>query len=233
MKTWTAIFVMVLISTVAHSQVLIALVLGKKLQSEKLEFGLTVNPTRCDISNVGGNDRSGLGLGLYFNVKLSNNLFFHPEGLPKAAFGTEGLAPYSLGNANLDSTFANTTVRRKVKSMSLPLLLRYRVWKLFFVEAGPQVNLMLTVKDEFKSKSEEDEITYSKKITEQFARLDLGLAFGLVYKLKKDKGMGLGVRYYYGMTDTMKSMVGSQINQAWYVTIAIPIGVEDKPAEGK
>src|SRR5687768_7008356 len=69
----------------AFAQILIALVFGEKLQSEKLTFGLNVIPTVSTISNVDGESRTGIGLGLYFDIKLSDNLFLHPEAIPKSS----------------------------------------------------------------------------------------------------------------------------------------------------
>jgi hypothetical protein len=36
--------------------------------------------------------------------------------------------------------------------------------------------------------------------------------------------MGIGVRYYYGLTDIHKSVPGTQANSAWQLNITIPVG---------
>ena len=48
-----------------YSQVLIALLFGKHLNTEKLEFGLTVSPSLTNISNIESKYRSIFDLGLY------------------------------------------------------------------------------------------------------------------------------------------------------------------------
>jgi hypothetical protein len=63
------IFLLSLFSVPAKSQVLIALLFGDKLNTDKLEFGLMVGPNFSYISNSNANGKAGLGLGLYFNLK--------------------------------------------------------------------------------------------------------------------------------------------------------------------
>jgi hypothetical protein len=206
------------------SQVLIALLFGEKLQSETLTFGLNVTPTFSTISNLDGSLKRGLGLGLYFDIKLSKDFFLHPEALPKSSLGVEQLPAYPTGIDSLDTFFANGQVERSVRAISLPLLCRYRIKDLLFAELGPQIDWMLKVKDTYYTDVNGDEATYTTDISDQFTRFDVGIAGGLHYKLKKDKGMGLGLRYFYGVSDIMKGREGKQVNQALYMNIMIPVG---------
>ena len=50
----------------ASSQVLIALLFGKKLNTDKLEFGLMASPMLSDLTDIDGKPKPGLGVGLYF-----------------------------------------------------------------------------------------------------------------------------------------------------------------------
>lgn len=186
-----------------------------------------VSPTLTDLTGMESKVKPGLGFALYFNIKLNERLFFHPEASPKAVFGIKGITPYATGDARIDSIFLNgdASVQRNIKALSLPLLMRYRIKGLLFAELGPQIDWMIEAKDIFKTKVDGNPISYTTKIREQITRFDVGLAAGLEYKLKKDKGMGIGIRYYYGLTDVVKNISGSQKNTAWYLTIAIPIGV--------
>jgi hypothetical protein len=213
---------------VSSSQVLIAILLGDKLNTDKIEFGLMVSPTLTNLTNIESKAKTGLGFALYFNFKLSENLFFHPEASPKSVFGIKGIKPYATGNANIDSIFLTddgASVQRNIKALSLPLLMRYRIKGLLFAELGPQIDWMIGAKDIFKTKVDDNQINYTTQVRDQVTRFDIGLAAGLEYKLKKDKGMGIGIRYYYGLTDVIKNISGNQKNTAWFLNIAIPIGV--------
>ncbi|MBT1699514.1 outer membrane beta-barrel protein [Fulvivirgaceae bacterium PWU4] len=233
MKKLTVILSILCIKTPACAQVLIALVFGDKLQTEKLTFGLVVSPTFSTISNLSGDYRSGLGLGLYFDIKISKNFFLHPEAAPKASLGVDGLSPYSTGNDSLDALFVNGVVNRKLKAISLPLLCKYRIKGLLFAEAGPQINWILRVRDVYTAEINGNELTYETELKNEFTRFEVGLAGGLECKLKKDKGMGLGLRYFHGLNDIWKSREGKQVNQALQINISIPIGTGKAQNAGK
>jgi hypothetical protein len=222
------IFLLSLFATPAKSQVIIALLFGDKLNSDKLEFGLMAGPNFSYISNSNANGKAGLGLGLYFNVKLSDDFFFHPEALPKYAFGGKDIPVYSLNDANLDAAFQNGSITRHMSYISLPLLMRYRITGLLFAEAGPQIGLRTKVKDVFIEDDNGGKLEFTKDVSDEYTRFDLGVAGGLVIKLKKDAGMGIGVRYYQGFTDVMKTATGSQQNSGLLAYVSFPVGAGKK-----
>src|ERR1700755_924540 len=83
----------------ANSQVIIALLFGDKLNSDKLEFGLSGGLNQSDISNFpDAKSKSAFNLGLYLNAKLSGNWFLRVEAVPKFPTGVTELKPYSLNN---------------------------------------------------------------------------------------------------------------------------------------
>ncbi|QPH39350.1 outer membrane beta-barrel protein [Pedobacter endophyticus] len=226
MKKIILLAMVCLYANIASAQVLIALLLGDKLNSEKIEFGFNVMPTLSTLTQTDGDFKSGLGLGLYFNIRLKPNLYFHPEFSPKTAFGTANLAPYATGYNNIDQIYLNDAqagVLKKIKAMSLPLLIRYRIKGLLFANLGPQINVFYKPKDIFTTEADGNEIDYTTSIKNQVSFMDIGLAGGLEYKLKKDKGMGIGLRYYYGLTDVLTKLSGSQRNSAFNLSVFIPI----------
>ena len=230
MKKLAGIFLFVLITQVASSQVLIALLFGDKLNSDKIEFGLLTGPGFTNITNTNGDYRTGLNLGLYFNFKISKNFYLHPEAIPKCALGTEGIPVYATPDPNINSLFANGSVTRKIKAISVPLLARYRIYKTLFAEAGPQLDWQVKVIDEFVAKaSDGNEVTYTSKVTSDFNWLTMGLAGGLSWKFKDTRrSMSLGARYYYGLTDIQKTATATQAHRGAFLFVYIPIGVGKK-----
>jgi len=210
--------------TCARSQVLISILFGDKLNGEKLEFGLMLSPTLCNLTNNASDYRTGFGLGLYFNYKFNDRFYFHPEAIPKAAMGAKGIAVYPTGDSSVDNLFKGGSVQRNIKTISLPLLFRYRMTGLLFLEAGPQIDWMLGTKDIFKTTVNDNPVEYTSKINSSVANFDVGWATGLVYKFSKEISMAAGIRYYYGFTDVMKPTPGSQHNSAWMLNVYIPIG---------
>lgn len=57
-----------------HSQVLLSVIFGDKLNSDELEFGLEGGFNLSDISNLEADKRlSSFNLGFYFDFRINNN----------------------------------------------------------------------------------------------------------------------------------------------------------------
>ena len=209
-----------------HSQVIIALLFGDKLNSDRLEFGLSGGLNISNISNFADTKtRTGFNLGLYFNIKLNDNCFLRVEAVPKFPTGVAKMKPYSLNDTGLDSLLYDGEVTREIRNIGLPVLIRYRIKNLLFAEGGPQLNLRTKAKDIFES----GDLTYKNHIEDNITRFDFGFTFGLAQKLNKQIGaVALGIRYYIGLTDIDKLNPGSQKNGVFQILANIPIGVGKK-----
>ena len=215
----------------SEAQVLIAVLFGDKLNTGKLEFGITVNPALTNVTHLHSKLKPGLNLGVYFNLRPDKKIFLHLEGIAKGSFGAKGTAPYPTGNDSLDDLFAGGSVQRNIKAFCLPVLVRYAFSQHFFAEAGIQADMILKVKDVFQTKVADNDLEYTVKVTDQFTLLDFGVTAGAFYKLRTDrKSMGIGLRYVYGLTDIYKPVPGNQVNIAWQLTLTIPIGAGKTPA---
>jgi len=214
------------IGSTANSQVLISLLLGDKLNSDKLEFGLDGGINYLNMSNSPGDKYLfDWNLGFYFDFKIKPKLFIHTGVIVKSKMGTAGIAPYSLNNPYLDSAFVGGTVDRKLNYFNVPVLLRYRFIDYFHIEGGIQLGLRYKSYDYFSNEIyNEDDLTFKNYIEENYTLLDAGGVVGLGYKLKHGQGITIGVRYYYGFVDVDKVSSGSQCNSAFYINGSIPIG---------
>ncbi|HEX2683757.1 MAG TPA: outer membrane beta-barrel protein [Ferruginibacter sp.] len=209
----------------ARAQIVVALLFGDKLNSGKMEFGLTVTPGFTSMTNESGEAKSSFNLGLYFNIRPDRKLFLHLELVGKGAFGQKNIIPYATGNDTLDHLFAEGSIERKIQVFSMPVLARYRLDKLFYAEAGMQVNMRLKVKDIFHAKPEGGDLDYTINATKNFTLLDFGVNAGLFYKFSDTKkSMGIGLRYFYGLTDVYKTKDGTQANTAFLINVTIPVG---------
>ena len=217
-----------------YAQVIIALLFGEKLNTGNLQFGIEVTPSLTNISNIQSRVKDGLNLGIYLNIKMKERLLIHIEGVAKGTFGAKSIIPYSTGNDTLDNLFSEGSVTRKIKAFSLPVMLRYGITDLFFVDAGIQPNMQLGAKDIFKSTVNDNELTYTKNINDQITLLDFGLTAGVEYKFSKAKSsMGIGIRYFGGLVDIDKLIPGKQANNAWLFNVTIPIGTGKAAAKEK
>jgi hypothetical protein len=225
MKKIACIVLLVCLCKISSGQVIIALLFGDKLNTDQLEFGIVVTPVWTGISDIESKRRDGLNLGIYFNIHPDKKFFFHIEGTAKGAFGAKEINPYPLGNDTLNALFASGAVERKIKAFSLPVLGRYAITPKFFAEAGIQADMMLKSKDMFKSRVNDNELVYTVNVSDQITLLDFGVDGGFFYKFSKDKrSMGIGIRYFQGLTDIMKGTHGNQANSSWQINVTIPIG---------
>lgn len=220
----------------ADAQVLISLLLGDKLNSNKIEFGLDGGLNLSSIQGMNQGDMAGrFNLGFYFDFKLKDpSWMFHTGVIVKSTMGAKGLPVYSLGNPDLDNAFANGSVDRRLNYFNVPILMKYRFTNKFSVEGGVMLGLMNKSIDLFTKKVvDKDDLTYKLDIKDQYHPIDAGLMAGVGYRLMGGNGMNLAIRYYLGLIDITKDdLAPNQYNQSLYFSVGIPIGA-GKAAEKK
>ena len=91
----------------------------------------------------------------------------------------------------------------------------------------------LKTKDIFETEVDDNPLEYTKKVKDVTTAFSVDITGGLVYKFRKDKGLSLGVRYCYGLTDIMKQQEGKQANGAWLINLYIPVGAGKSTANSK
>lgn len=215
--------------TTAYSQVLISLLLGDKLNTGKIEFGLDGGVNFPDIRGLDNGDmKAGFNLGFYFDIKVKEtNWMVHTGVLVKSSMGASNLPVYSLNDPELDAVFEGGEVRRKINYFNVPIAMKYKFQNNFFVEAGIMPALRAKAYDVFTADIKDDEdLEYKLDIKDQIHRLDFGLIGGAGYRLMGGNGMNLTVRYYYGLVDVVidDDTTSDQYNTNLYLSVGIPIG---------
>ena len=215
-------------TTASNAQVLISLIFGDELNTGNIEFGLDGG---LNWTNINGIDQAdylmGWNLGFYFDIKLSDLWMLNTGVVVKGNMGAEDIAVYSLNDPELDNLFSNGgSVTRKLNYFSVPIMIKYKFENNIYVKAGVQLGLMYNGYDTFiKSVNEEDDLQHEVNIKDQYHPLDAGLAFGLGYRLMGGNGMNIGLQYYYGLIDVrIDDSSASELNQAIYLNVGIPIG---------
>jgi hypothetical protein len=234
MKKTILIFLLVFIGYSANSQVLISLLLGDVLNSDKIEFGLDGGVNFANIANLDpGKSEAFFNLGFYFDIKLKNQLMLHTGVLVKSNQGADMLDPYPLNNPDLDAVFSTGHVTRQINNFSVPIMLKYRFAGLFHLEAGPMLALRTRGYDEFKNTVvDAEDVTYKLDIKDNYKRIDAGIMVGAGFKLSKKipKSSQIGIRYYYGLVDPVIDNPGESQNfSSLYLYFSIPIGAHKKP----
>lgn len=216
----------------ANSQVLISLLLGDKLNSGKLEFGLTGGLSMTNLlEQPDSKHLNSLFLGFYFDVLLKpeTNWYLYTGVLVKSKMGASDLPVYSLGNAEMDSVFQSGRVDRKISYFNVPIELKYKFENNIFIDGGIQAGLRHKASDNFINTVEKsDDLTFQNDIKDDIKRLDFGFSGGAGYKFKAGWLASIGVRYYYGMVNIYKDDNMKGKNSSLYVYMNIPIGAGKK-----
>jgi hypothetical protein len=228
--------VFLMFAQLMQGQVLISLLLGDKLNSEKLKFGLDGGANFSTITNAGATKyNTGFDLGFYFDFLLKKDKpwYVHTGVLVKSPMGANGLSPYHLTNADstaLDTLFANGGVERNLRYFNVPVLVRYKFKFDMFVELGIMMGLMYKAYDEFYTEIDnKKDLTFQNDVRDLYKRFDVGGMAGIGYHFSKGTGTDIGFRYYYGFMDMLKDNPGlAQRNSAFYLYVAIPIGAGEK-----
>jgi hypothetical protein len=229
MKKYLFVPAFLLFSIASNAQVIMSILLGDKLNSGKVEFGLEGGFNWSTLKNLNGakNLRS-FNLGFYFDIKMFKDSawMLNTGVIVKSPMGAGGLPVYSLNNAPLDSAFAGGIVNRKVRYFNVPLMMKYQFKNHIYAKAGVQLGLRAKAYDQFlKTVKDQDDLEYTLKTKDDYHPLDAGLAVGLGYRLMKGNGMNIGVQYYFGFVDVVvDDSSPSQFNRSFYLTAGIPIG---------
>lgn len=223
---WTTVAVQ------ANGQILIALVFGDALNTDKISFGLVAGANISRLTNLENADYTGhLNLGFFFDFKLADNWYLHPEVQVKNSVGARNLAPYPTSDPGADELLANGKVERTINLISVPILAKYRTDNGWGIEAGPQFGLRTRAEDLFRTDiSDKEELGLRVDIRDQLKRINAGGAVGISKKLGRGiAGVTLVARYHFGLVDLYKDNPGDPIRtQGFLISADIPIGVGAK-----
>ena len=211
-----------------NAQVLITILLGDALNTDKIEFGLVGGLNRSYINTI--SDANGLNnfdLGFYFHFLLKNNSYLSTGVLVKSNAGATGMPTYSMDNANFDAIFQDGTLTKKISCFYVPILFHQRFnnnrW---YIEAGPQLGLIHKPTDIFETSTLGGDSKFTLEVKDAYKSIDAGLLGGVGYKFKKEiKSMAVGINYYYGLVDVSTNPDIKIKNSAIYFYMKIPIGV--------
>jgi hypothetical protein len=209
-----------------NAQVLISLVFGEALNSDKIEFGLSGGMNRSYINTIStAKGMNNFDLGFYFHILMKNNSYLSTGVHVKSNVGATGMPTYPLGDEDFDSLYQDGTLTKKIPVFYVPILFHQRFNNRWYIEAGPQLGLIYRSEDIFETSELDGELTYTRNVQDEYKRIDAGFLVGAGYKLKQEiKSMAVGVNYYFGLVDVSKTADVSVKNSSIYFYVKIPIG---------
>ena len=234
MKKYFITFIFIALAFASQSQILISLLLGDKLNSDKLEFGLEGGLNWSKISGFESNTYQGdWNMGFYFDFKMSQSWYLYTGVLVKSAMGIAKLTENDLIKIDatkyksLDDINIEGKYSQKMRYFIVPVLAKYKFKNNMYVELGPQFALMYKSWVEFESDIDGKDAIIKEFNKEKLNKIDAGLSIGAGYTLFKGTGWTFGAKYYYGFVNVFKGMPGSN-NSAFFVKMNIPIGAGEK-----
>jgi hypothetical protein len=220
------LFLFFLTSIKGNAQIIIGLLFGEALNTEKIEFGLTGGLNRSNFNGYNGSEGlNNFNLGFYFHIMLKENSFISTGVLVKSNVGATGMPTYTLGDPSFDEIFEDGVLTTKINYFYVPIMYQHRIKNRLLVEGGIQSGLRSGAFDYFELESNGGELEFRKHVGSDFTRLDFGFIGGLGYKLKNDlKSMSVGILYYRGIVDVKKTTDALVNNSSLNVYLRIPIG---------
>ena len=220
---------------VAQGQVLIALLLGDKVTSEKFHLGLNVGVNGAQLDGIDSKMRTGLNLGIIGEWRFARTWYLQPEILPFYYAGASGLpASYFPAPPEVEDVITDPEVRARLKYFAIPVLLKFGVANdRLLIGAGPQVGFLLSSTATYKGESTNgNKVSVDQDIGESTESTDAGVVFNLEWKVRGGFSPSVNVRYYLGLKDTVKDNPGDAVyNRVLSALLTVPIGGDPSEVE--
>jgi hypothetical protein len=172
------------------------------MNAQEVKYGAKAG---LNLSNLGGDAENtdmkiGFQVGGFAEIKVSEKFSVQPELL----FSTQGAkSEYSESDVDYSYTSKETL---KLSYLNIPIMAKFYATEKFYVEAGPQIGLLMSAEAE----SEETEtfmgVTESATTTVDMKDFmnstDFGLGLGFGYNFTEN--VGAGVRYTAGLSNIYK-----------------------------
>lgn len=210
-----------------NAQVLISLLFGDALNTEKIEFGLVGGLNRTYIRTI--SDAEGMNnfnIGFYFHILMKNSSYLSTGVAVKSNMGATGMPTYPIGDPEFDNVYNEGVLTKKIPGFYVPILFHQRFDNRWYIEAGPQLGLIHRPVDIFEVDGYGGDLSYTTSTRGQYQYFDFGFYGGIGYKFaKKIKSTSLGIGYYIGLSDVAKHTYPEIKNSSFYLFVKIPIGV--------
>lgn len=171
------------------SQVLITLLLGDKLKSPNIEFGLEGGYNFSDISGLDSSNRLGtFNLGFYFNFKMQEQLYLYTGVLVKSNLGTADLSLADLEASGVNFISHDGTYTQRINYFIVPAYAKYVFNNNIYVEAGPQFGLRYKAYVEYVNEAGGIDTRIRQDNKDAINPIEAGAGMALVTDLKKLAG---------------------------------------------
>lgn len=167
-----------------------------------LKAGLNISSLKFENSDYSTKSSLGVNLGVFGNLAISEKFAIQPELLFSTGASTYTYNPLNtVGDASVARRMAGSVeVEAEINTshLSLPVMLQYKITNALYIEAGPQYNLLLSIKENYDGNGNEDIKEYYKSGT-------FGVGVGVGYDIASlVNGLKVGLRYTRDISEMNK-----------------------------
>lgn len=155
-----------------------------------------INAYTLNAENSNADRKIGYHIGLLGHFHISNNFALQPE----LVYSVQG-AKYSI---------AGTEAKLNLNYINVPLLFQYMFDNGFRLQAGPQLGLLVSAKNEINNNNTD--------VKSDFEKVDLGLSVGVSY-VNPASNLGVDLRYNPGFTNINKTSPNNAFNNGFQAGI--------------
>ncbi|MEC5158158.1 porin family protein [Chryseobacterium sp. MP_3.2] len=176
------------------------LILGAAVAMSSLafaqQFGVKAGMNVSSLSTEEGlsdqGSKIGFNAGVFMNAPIATNFSIQPELL------------YSQMGEKYNQTIAGTTYARSrhLDYIALPVMFQYNATPAFYLEAGPELGLLVSAKNKYTNESANDTLAESDNYKDNLNGFNVGLGLGAGYYFTPQ--IGVTARYVAGLTDIFK-----------------------------
>lgn len=165
-------------------------------KNSKIRYGLKVGINFSNISEketgFDYRNRTGFHIGGLVQIPLSKKFFLQPELM------------YSTQGSNAEIPEEETRLKMKMDYLTIPIMVKYNVFKRFNIEAGPQIGFLLSSK--ITAEYQDPDVIFDDGFTlddkEYKNTIDLSLGLGASYDWTSN--FSTGIRYNLGISNVYR-----------------------------
>lgn len=214
-------------STALKSQIIVSLIFGEALNSEKLQFGIEVGANATNITNFSlSSAAAGFEISMFLNWRYSEKWSLYSNLVANSNRGYRGDESMLDPNYLPGNDYEFWYMKERLAYGAAQSAFRYHISPAWSVAGGISLGLRFKAKDEGYYKNGDSSLEIGYKVNDDYRWLDAGPTLAVLYQFRQGYGASIIARGYYGVVDVAKEIPGYQSNYYFQLTAGILIGAK-------
>lgn len=183
-----------------------------------IKGGMNVSSVSSDATLSDQGSKIGFNAGVFMNAPLATNFSIQPE----IIYTQYGDKYTQTGRTVLEGStlLTNQTVSnaRHLDYVAVPVMFQYNATPSFYLEAGPEMGLLVSAKNKQKNETSGNTLAESGNYKDSINGFNVGIGLGAGYYFTPN--VGLTARYVAGLTDFNEDNNVKERNNTFQVGLA-------------